>query len=69
MSENPLCPRCHWFDKRKHQCKAVTPPLTIEKEPTTVSECFFIPKSYWKRISKKRKEELESDAKKRLRKE
>ena len=68
MSEQPLCPRCHWFNKRKHECEAVNPPLYIEKEPTAVSECFFIPKSYWKRIPKERKKELEADARKRIRK-
>lgn len=68
MSEKPLCPRCHWYNKKKHECNAVTPPLHIDKEPTSVSECYFIPVSYWKRATKERKKELEADAKGRVRK-
>ena len=67
MNEKALCPRCHWFNKRKHECKAVTPPLPIVKEPTAVSECYFIPESYWKRATKERKKELELEASKRIR--
>ena len=60
-----LCNRCHWKDSNEMLCHAIEPPKIIDVAIENVSDCAFIPESYWKRISQERKDELNATVKER----
>lgn len=60
-----LCNRCHWKDSKEMLCHAIEPPKIIDVAIENVSDCAFIPESYWERISQERKDELNATVKER----
>ena len=53
-----LCHSCHWKDHDRMLCHAIEPPKEIDVAIDNVSDCAYLPESYWKRISQDRKDEL-----------
>ncbi len=58
-----LCSRCHWRDKDPDLCHGVEPPMKKPFIPEGVSDCFFVPDSYWSRIPQEYKDRFNEDVK------
>lgn len=56
-----ICSECHYKDSDPDICHAVEPPIVKQFIPSDVSSCAFIRESYWNRIQKSQKEEIEED--------
>jgi len=56
-----LCRGCHFKDANPDLCHAVEPPMEKKVLPQIPSDCFYIPDSYWERISQEKKDELLED--------
>lgn len=53
-----LCHTCHWKDEKEMLCHAIEPQKVIDVAIDSVSDCAYIPNSYWERITQERKDEL-----------
>lgn len=56
-----ICNNCHWKDKNDNLCHAIEPPIKILYAMDRAGECWYIPYTYWNRISQEHKDRFNED--------
>lgn len=60
-----ICHFCHWKDENSYLCHAIEPPRKIDFAIDNSGDCYYIPETYWDRISQERKTAFEIEKERR----